>query len=147
MKYLQRPVNDRLTLPADGTGELRWHDDVAFAVHPDFRSHTGAVMSMGHGAVISISWIQGQNTRMSTEAELVAAGCGVYAMDKVVLRRSRVPNYRTYNALFQDNRGAILLEKNGRKSASKRSRLKNIQMFFVADQGQKGQHFHNVFPN
>jgi hypothetical protein len=47
--------------------------DAAFAVHPDFRSHKGAILTTGKGAIMSISRKQGMNTRSSTEAELVAA--------------------------------------------------------------------------
>ena len=42
-------------------------------MHPDFKSHTGAVMSMRKGTVTRISRKQGLNTRSSTEAELAAA--------------------------------------------------------------------------
>jgi hypothetical protein len=72
VKYLPQTADDRLTLRADGSHALRWHVDAAFGVHPDYRSHTGATMSIGQGAVISISRKQGLNTRSSTEAELVA---------------------------------------------------------------------------
>ena len=41
------------------------------------------------------------------------------------------------NVLFQDNRSAMLLEENGRKSAGKRSRHLNIRYFFVTDQKAK----------
>ena len=37
------------------------------------------------------------------------------------------------NILYQDNNSAILLEKNGRKSARKHSRALNVQYFFIAD--------------
>ena len=46
--------------------------DAAFAVHKDMKSHTGAEMTMGSGAVISLSTKQKVNTRSSTEAELLA---------------------------------------------------------------------------
>ena len=42
------------------------------------------------------------------------------------------------NILFQDNKSAILLETNGRKSAGKRSRALNIRYFFMTDQIEKG---------
>jgi hypothetical protein len=95
-------------------------------------------MSMGHGAVISISRKQGLNTRSSTEAELVAADevAGAMLWTKLFLQAQGYPITR--NILYQDNRSAILLEKNGQKSASKRSRHLNIRMFFVTDQVQKG---------
>ena len=42
------------------------------------------------------------------------------------------------NVLYQDNQSAILLEKNGKKSAGKRSRALNIRYFFITDQVEKG---------
>jgi hypothetical protein len=47
MKFLNQPKNDKLTLRADGTKKLKWHIDAAFASHPDFKSHTGATLTMG----------------------------------------------------------------------------------------------------
>ena len=73
MQYLHQSRNDVLTLKADDSEVLCWHVDAAFAVHPDFKSHTGGSLSMGHGAIVSYSIEQKQNTRSSTEAELVAA--------------------------------------------------------------------------
>jgi hypothetical protein len=46
--------------------------DASFAVHPDFKSHTGAVMMLGKGAMQSIARKQKMNVRSSTEGELVA---------------------------------------------------------------------------
>ena len=65
-------VKDKLTSRADGSGCLSWHCDAAFALHDDFRSHTGSTFSMGDGAITSLSRKQGMNTRGSTEAEVVA---------------------------------------------------------------------------
>ena len=42
------------------------------------------------------------------------------------------------NKIYQDNKSAILLETNGRKSAGKRSRALNVRYFFVTDQVEKG---------
>ena len=42
------------------------------------------------------------------------------------------------NILFQDNKSAILLETNGKKSSSKRTCALNIWYFFIADQVEKG---------
>merc|ERR1712008_165927 len=42
------------------------------------------------------------------------------------------------NIVFQDNKSAILLEKNGRASCGKRTRAINIRYFFVTDQVEKG---------
>ena len=62
MIFLRQSELEVLTLRADGTGDLRWYIDASFAMHPDFRSHTGATMTMGDGAITSISHKQGMNT-------------------------------------------------------------------------------------
>ena len=72
MKYLKQTRNDKLTLRADGSKTVKWYVDAAFAVHPDFKSHTGATMTMGNGAITSISRKHKINTRSSTAAEMVA---------------------------------------------------------------------------
>ena len=64
-----------LKIDADGVPILKWYVDASFAVHEDFRSHTGGVLkaSQQGGALISGSIRQKLNTRSSTEAELVGA--------------------------------------------------------------------------
>ena len=42
-------------------------------VHSDFKSHTGATLTMGKGAIVSVLQNQKLNTKSSTEAELVGA--------------------------------------------------------------------------
>jgi len=73
LKYLNGTRQDKLTLTTDDLHIVKWYVDASFAVHPDFKSHTGGVMTFGGGAVQSISRKQKLNTRSSTEAELVAA--------------------------------------------------------------------------
>ena len=133
MSYLKSTKNEVLTLRADGTGTLRWWIDAAFAVHPNMRSHTGATMSMGSGAVQSISKTQKVNTRSSTEAELVA-------VDDVIAQVVWTRNFLEAqgfdvkdNIIYQDNKSTMLLEKNGRASAGKRSRHLDIRSFYVTD--------------
>ena len=50
MKFIQQTVNDKLLIHIDDIRLICWWVDASFAVHPDFRSHTGAVMSFGSGA-------------------------------------------------------------------------------------------------
>ena len=83
MKFLKQMVNNCLTLKADGSRTLKWYVDAAFAVHPDMRSHMGAVMTMGQGAAQHICHKQGMNTQSSTEAEVIAA-------NEAVIRETRL---------------------------------------------------------
>jgi hypothetical protein len=71
IKYLRSTNFMPLVLGWDGSGVLTWSVDASFAIHNDMRSHTGAVLSMGQGAIMSMSSKQKINTKSSTEAELV----------------------------------------------------------------------------
>jgi hypothetical protein len=71
IRFLKCTKKDVLTLKADNSHVIKWHVDAAFAVHDDFKSHTGATMSLGSGAVTTGSTKQKVNTRSSTEAELI----------------------------------------------------------------------------
>jgi len=55
MSYLKDTIDDVLILEANSTQTVRWYVDAAFAVHKDMKSHTGSVMTIGSGAVISLS--------------------------------------------------------------------------------------------
>jgi hypothetical protein len=71
IKYLRLTISIPLILGWDGSGQLKWSVDASFAIHKDMRSHTGAVLSLGQGALMSMSLKQKMNTKSSTEAELV----------------------------------------------------------------------------
>ena len=71
IRYLQSTIHLPLLIGWDETGVLMWSVDAAFAVHKDMRSHTGAALTMGKGALLSMSLKQKINTKSSTEAELV----------------------------------------------------------------------------
>lgn len=72
MCFLKGTRDDVLTLSSDDSNNIIWHVDAAFGVHNDMKSHTGATMSLGEGAIQSISTKQKVNTRSSTIAELVS---------------------------------------------------------------------------
>jgi hypothetical protein len=85
--------------------------DASFAVHPDFKSHTGAAMHFGDGdgAVQSVSRKQKLNTRSSTESELVGAdNISVMILWKKLFMEAQGYEIQK-NILYQDNKSAILL--------------------------------------
>ncbi len=62
MKYLNGTRDDKLILSTEDVHVIKWYVDSAFAVHPDLKSHTGAIMMYGGGAPQSISHKQKLNT-------------------------------------------------------------------------------------
>ncbi len=138
MKYRNGTRKDKLILSADNLHIVKWYVDAAFAVHPDFKSHTGAAMTYGKGAPITTSRKQKLNTRSSTEAELVGADDMATMILWTKLFMEAQGYEITRNILYQDNKSTILLEENGKRSSSKRTRALNIRYFFLTDQIEKG---------
>ena len=138
MRYLHSTQKWHLTMRADDLKVIKWHIDASFAVHPDFKSHTGAVMTMGGGAMQTLTRKQKLNSRSSTEAELIGVDDAITQVlwTKLFMEAQGYPIEK--NILYQDNQSAILLETNGRSSAGKRSRAINIRYYFVTDQVELG---------
>ena len=76
-------------LSADGTHVIKWYVDTSFAMHPDFRSHTGSVMTYGKGVPMPQSHKQKLNTGGSNEAEVVGVddAMGPILWTRLFLRR------------------------------------------------------------
>jgi len=138
MLFLFKTIDDELILSADRLNIIRWFVDTAFAVHPDFKSHTAGAMTLGHGAILNGSRKQKLNTRSSTEAELV----GPDDLSPVIFWTKLFMEAQGYeikhNILYQDNKSTILLLENGKASSSKRTRALNIRYFYLTDQIEKG---------
>jgi hypothetical protein len=138
MKYLNGTRNEYLTLSADDLRVVKWYVDASFAVHPDFKSHIGAVMMLGKGAMQSIARKQKMNVRSSTERELVAVdnAATMILWTKLFLEAQGYDVDK--NIVYQDNKSAILLETNGKKSSGKQTHALNIRYFFNTNQVEKG---------
>jgi Reverse transcriptase (RNA-dependent DNA polymerase)/Zinc knuckle len=137
LSYLHGTIEFPLTLESNDITVIKWWVDGSFATHPDMRSHTGAVMTLGKGAVFAKSTRQKLNTRSSTEAELVGVDD---AMPQILWTRYFLESQGyavKENILYQDNKSSILLENNGKASSSQRTRHINIRYYFVTDQVKK----------
>jgi hypothetical protein len=133
MKYLRATINLPLTMEADDLHVVKWWVDASFGVHPDMKSHTGATMSLGKGAIYSRSTRQKLNTKSSTEAELVGVDD---VMPQVMWTRYflEAQGYEVRDSkIYQDNQSTMLLANNGRASSSKRTRHIALRYYFVTD--------------
>jgi len=138
MRYLHSTKKWHKTLRAESLKIIKHYVDASFAVHPDFKSHTGSSMTMGDGAMLVKSSKQKLNSRSSTEAELIGVDDAITMILWTKLFMEAQGYVIEENIIYQDNKSAILLEKNGRKSAGKRSRAINIRYYFVTDHVEKG---------
>ena len=55
IKYLRGTITLPLRLQADSLTTANWWIDAAYAVHPDFKSHTGGLFSLGRGGIYGTS--------------------------------------------------------------------------------------------
>ena len=108
--------------------------DAAYATHPNMKGHTGATFTMGQGSIYSNSLKQKLVARSSTEAELV----GMHDILSQILWTRNFLMSQGYlvqkNIVYQDNMSAMLLENNGRKSSTKRTKHIELRYFFIHDQ-------------
>ena len=128
--YLKSTLDMCLALEADNANIIKWWVDAAYAVHVDCRSHTGATMTLGKGAVYNTSTKQKLNTKSSTEAELIAVDdvSGQVLWTKYFLESQ---GYRcTESIIYQDNKSVMLMETKGKVSTTKRTKHINVRYFF-----------------
>ena len=113
IKYIRGTKGIPLTLELEKDSGIKWWVDAAYAVHPDMRSHTGQIMSMGRGALYSSSGKQKMNTRSSTKAELVAADNALSSVmwTKLFLEAQSYPFKKT--VFCQDTKSTMLVQRNG----------------------------------
>ena len=110
-----------LTLEADNLQVIKWWIDGAFAKHPDMRSHTGGMLSLGKWAIYGASTWQKLNTQSSTKPELVGVDD---CMPQILWTQYflEAQGYQIHDSVvYQDNQSAMLLAKNSQASSSKQT--------------------------
>ena len=139
MQYVKGTINMPLILSADSMTLPKWWIDAAYAVHHDCKGQTGAMVSFGSGMALSFSKKQKLNVKSSTEAELVGVDDGL----PLVLWTRYFLQEQGYemrpSLIYQDNKSAMLLERNGKASSTKRTKHINVRYFFVKDKIAKGE--------
>ena len=136
LNYLNGTKNLYLTLEMDEAKIIKWYTDASFAIHQDYRSHTGATMTFGKGGIINISTKQKINTKSSTEAELVAVDniSGHLIWTNYFLQHQ---GYKFDITLFQDNKSTKLLLEYRKVSLIKRTGHIDIRYYFLLDRIKK----------
>ena len=122
-----------LTLRADSDSTPKQWVGGSHAVHTNIWGHSGGCMSLGRSMTINTSTNKNLKTRSSTNTELAAA----YNFMPIILWTNyflSVQGYSNSNMfLYQENKSAILLDKNGKILSSKRTKHINIRFYFITD--------------
>jgi hypothetical protein len=114
-------------------GKITWHLDAAFGVHNDYKSHTGAVMTLGKGSFQSISTKQKVNSQRSTDTELILKDDIISKVMWTKLFMKEQGCNIIENAIYRDNTSAMKMEMNGKTSSGKKTRHLEIKYFYVTD--------------
>jgi hypothetical protein len=114
VEYLCSTRELPLILAANRTGVMSWYVDASFAVHPDMRGHTGGAMTMGRGFPLNKSTKHKLNTRSARESEIVTVSNLIPQILWARLFMKAQGFVVRDNILYQDNKSALLLERNGR---------------------------------
>ena len=122
-----------MTLSAETLNLIKWYVDASYAVHRDLKSHTSGALTFGKGAAQGVSTKQKIMTRSSTESELVGTD-DVMGPIMWTTYFMEAQGYKVNETIvYQDNKSAILLEKNGKMSSGKRTKHINVRYFFIKD--------------
>jgi hypothetical protein len=136
--YLRGTRHMKLNLLADNLTTIQWWVDTSHAVHEHCKGHTGAMMSLGKGAIISFLNKQKINSKSSTESKLIGSNP---ALSSILHMRYfiKAQGYLVkQNILFHDNQSLMQLEVNGSYSSSKCMKHIKCRYFFIRDKIKDG---------
>ena len=132
VKYIRSTQGLCIYLSATDHISVTAYVDASFAVHPDYKSHTGSIITLGRGPVYAKSTVQKLNTVSSAESELV----GLSDSTSQIIWTREFLQGQGYNIgpakIYEDNTSAIKLAENGRSNSS-RTRHIAIRFFFISD--------------
>jgi hypothetical protein len=137
IKYVSGTKSQPLILSANEPLTVEAYVDASYGVHEDGKSHTGAVITLGGGAIFAKSTKQHIVTKSSTEAELVAI---TDSLGEIVwIRRFLIEQGYVVPAviLYQDNMSTIALCNRG--GAGHRTKHIKIRNFFVKERIDDGE--------
>ena len=138
LMYLNGTPQMGIVLKATEGIRIMAYVDASFATHPDMKSHSGGIITLGSGPIYVVSKKQDLVTKSSTEAELVALS---NMLSQIIWLRDflMAQGYDLGPAkIFEDNMSTIALAGRG-SSNSSRTRHIAIRYFFVKDRMDGGE--------
>jgi len=130
LSYLNSTKDLGIVLGSKGEEvSLSVYADASYAVHADYKSHGGIVISHNRGPALVKCSKQKIVTKSSTEAELVTLSDAV-SLAAYNIEFLKGQGYNVSATLYQDNTSTICLAKNGR-SNSDRTKHIGIRYYFV----------------
>jgi hypothetical protein len=120
MKCIRGTKMSPLIPSASGSGILKWWTDASFAVHPKMRGNTRGSRSVGRGFPIVKSTKLKPNEQSSAETEIVGVDhdCMPAASWTRHFMIAQEGHGIRDNVVHQDNKSAILMEKNNKASGA-----------------------------
>jgi len=115
LTYLNATIHEKRILGGNNLGALSTWVDASYAIHADYKRHTGGVMSFGIGAVHCKSTKQKINTKSSTESKIVRVSEYLPYNIWMEIFLKELGYKLTSKKLHQDNKSAIRMEKNGKR--------------------------------
>jgi hypothetical protein len=138
LRYLNSTRHLCLRLSCQQPCTVILYADASFAIHHDFKSHTGASLTLGKGFFQTKSGRQSIVCKSSTEAELVSQSDSlspaIWARN--FLAAQGIPQQPIL--LQQDNISAITLTEKG-KSTSDRTKHISVRYFWIKDLAQRNE--------
>jgi hypothetical protein len=132
LKYINATAELGIVLEGSRGLQIFAYADASYGVHADYKSHTGALISLGGGPIWAKSSKQKLNSKSSTEAELIGVSD---ALSQILWTREFL-QCQGYDVapvkLYQDNTSTMALANNGCSNAE-RTRHIAIRFFFVKD--------------
>lgn len=132
LAYINSTKELCLTIGINDPNQIEVFIDASFAIHSDRKSHSGCVVILGSGGIISKSIKQKLVSKSSTEAELIAVSDQISQIIWIKNFLSDQGYEMKPIIIYQDNQSAITLENKG---LTNNNRMKHIEIryYFIKD--------------
>ena len=123
---------------ADGTLRLHCYADASFGVHPDGKSHSGIVLTLGSGPILAKSVKQKIVVKSSTESELVTLSDATSITAGHLNFLSSLGLQFSPAIMYQDNMSTMRLAHNGRSNSDRTKHIR-LRYFFIKQYLDSGE--------